>query len=78
MDFDQSCYEASLGAGAEQNQVADALVEVCNAERSRKTRKCPYLGNRWIVVVVVVSVLDYFWSRVSPFFQLSLNSHTPL
>ena len=30
------------------------------------------------VVVVVVSVPDYFWSRVSPFFQLSWNSHTPL
>ena len=27
--------------------------------------------------VVVVSVPDYFWSRVSPFFQLSWNSHTP-
>ena len=30
------------------------------------------------IVVVVVSVPDYFWSRVSPFFQLSWNSHTPL
>ena len=30
------------------------------------------------VVVVVVGVPDYFWSRVSPFFQLSWNSHTPL
>ena len=30
------------------------------------------------VVVVAVSVPDYFWSRVSPFFQLSWNSHTPL
>ena len=26
----------------------------------------------------VVGVPDYFWSRVSPFFQLSWNSHTPL
>ena len=29
-------------------------------------------------LVVVVRVPDYFWSRVSPFFQLSWNSHTPL
>ena len=29
-------------------------------------------------VVVVVSVPDYFWLRVGPFFQLSWNSHTPL
>ena len=28
--------------------------------------------------VVVVSTPDYFWSRVSPFFQLSWNSHNPL
>ena len=31
-----------------------------------------------VVVVVVVSVPDYFWLRVSLFFQLSWNSHTPL
>ena len=45
-DLDKNWYEASLGAGAEQGQVADALGRTAQQPWNPKKQKCPYLGIR--------------------------------
>ena len=69
---------------AKSNKCTQYSIQCVSREpvKTRPSRmKATHTLTRVVVVQrgnVVVSVRDNFWSHVSPFFQLSWNSHTPL